>query len=248
MKVLFIGIYADEKTKTRLEHLSTHEGKLSVAAINYTRMIGEGFSDNLGNASTNLYLVPIGMFPICRLIFWKTRKIEENNYIPFINLFFLKQLSIALYVFFFALRWSRSHDKQEKKIIVFSCIYLPFLVAISPLKLIRHISVASFVPDMPEYLFSYSSTKLSIKKIFVPLFIYLSAKIVQITDFYIYITRHMQDRFGNKPFHIIEGLTDSSLPTGTTRSTAEKKAVMYAGALYKKFGIDRKSTRLNSSH
>lgn len=237
MKILFIGAYANEETKSILDELSSNEGKLSVAAIKYTWLISEGLHYNIGKNCTNLFLVPIGMFPRCKLIFWKGKKIGEDYYIPFINLILIKQLTILIYIFFFSFIWYIKTDKNIKKVIVFSSLYIPFLMAVAPLKLLKNIHIASFVPDLPDYQFLYSKQKFSLKKILIPLYLYLSKKIILVNDFFVYITKYMKDYFGCKPYCIIEGFSDSNLQIKMSDLPLEKKAIMYAGALFEKFGI-----------
>lgn len=237
MKVLFIGAYINEDIGSQLDKISNDEGKLSVAAIKYTHLIGEGFKHNIGNNVTNLFIVPIGAYPVCRMLLWKKRKIDGNYYIPFINITILKQITISLYVFYFSLRWYFQNKGNEKQIIIFSFLYLPFLIAVSPLKLLRNFYIISFVPDLPEFEFSYTKNKFSLKDIFVPFYIYLSNKILHIADFYVFITKFMKDRFGNQPYHIIEGFTDVNTSFKNNTNTSEKKAIMYAGSLFKKFGV-----------
>lgn len=237
MKVLFIGVYADSNLIDKLNNKSNSNGSLSIAAIKYTRLIGEGFKHNIGENSTNLFLVPIGMYPVCKVFLWNNREIDGNYYIPFINIIFLKQLTISLYLFYFSSKWYFKNAGNEKKVIVFSFIYLPFLIAIAPLKFLKNIYVASFVPDMPEYEFSYSKNKSSLKEILIPLYINLSKGIVRINDFYVYITKYMQNSFGNKPYLIIEGFTDARIDATQGEIFNNKNALMYAGSLFEKFGL-----------
>lgn len=52
MKVLFIGVYADSDLVDKLNDKSNVNGSLSIAAIKYTRLIEEGFKQNLkGNCN-----------------------------------------------------------------------------------------------------------------------------------------------------------------------------------------------------
>ena len=89
MKFLFIGVYANQDLILKLNKLSSNDGSMSIAAIKYTRLIGEGFKHNVGDNSTNLFLVPIGMYPVCKVFLWNKRKIDGNYYIPFINIIFI---------------------------------------------------------------------------------------------------------------------------------------------------------------
>lgn len=237
MKFLFIGVYANQDLILKLNKLSSNDGSMSIAAIKYTRLIGEGFKHNVGDNSTNLFLVPIGMYPVCKVFLWNKRKIDGNYYIPFINIIFIKQLTISLYLFYFSVKWYFKNAGNEKRVIVFSFIYLPFLIAIAPLKFLKNIYVTSFVPDMPEYEFSYSKNKSSLKEMLIPLYINLSKRIVRINDFYVYITKYMENSFGNKPYRIIEGFTDAAINLKVGNNYINKNAIMYAGALFEKFGL-----------
>ena len=71
----------------------------------------------------------------------------------------------------------------------------------------------------------------------IPLYINLSKRIVRINDFYVYITKYMENSFGNKPYRIIEGFTDAAINLKVGNNYINKNAIMYAGALFEKFGL-----------
>jgi len=237
MKILLIGQFADENTISKLNKLYVNEDKSEIGIIKYTRLIGEGFKHHIRLNITNLFLVPMASYPLCKVLIWKTPKTNGDNFIPFVNIIILKQLTIAFYVFYFSVKWFFQNRGNEKKIIVLSNVYLPFLVAIAPLKLLAKIYIVSFVPDMPAYIFSYVKQSSLLKKMLIPLYVKLSNKIINISDFYVYITKYMCDCFRNKCFCVIEGFTDINQDTIKKKYNCEKKAIMYAGALFEKFGI-----------
>lgn len=238
MKILFVGVYANQNYISKLNKLSRVDAAISIAAIKYSHLIGEGLKSNIGNDSTNLFLMPIGMYPECKLLFWNKRKIDTNYYIPFINIIFLKQISISLYLFYFSIKWYLKYRGKEKKMIVFSFVYLPFLIGILPLKLFSNFFITTFVPDMPEYEFSYSKSKrFSFKNCFVPLYIFLSNRIISISDYFVFITKFMVDYYSRRPYSIIEGFTDSTLIPDEKVVYTDKNAIMYAGSLFEKFGV-----------
>jgi glycosyltransferase involved in cell wall biosynthesis len=237
MRVLFIGVYADDETISYINKSSKNEGSVSVAAIKYTRLIGEGIKQDIGKKCTNLFLVPIGMFPTSKLIFWFPRKKAGNYYIPFLNILVIKQIMIASYLFCFSFYWCFKNRGKENKYIIFSFIYLPFLIGVAPLKILKNVFITTFVPDMPEFEFSYSKSDFSLKKFLVPIYIYLSKKIISITDYFVFITKFMVDCYSKRPYSIIEGFTDSKMIEEEEVIYSEKKAIMYAGALFEKFGV-----------
>ena len=238
MKILFIGVYADQKMINNLNALSQPQSKLSVAAIKYTRLIGEGFEKNIGTDCSKLFLVPVGMYPQCRLYLWGYKKNKTESYIPFINLLIIKQITIALFVFFYTFCWYLKQSRKEEKIVVFSSLYLPFLISVSPLKLLNNFKIISFVPDLPEYEFTYSIENNRIKQMLIPLYVKFSKKIININDFFVFITEKMREKFLLRPNVIIEGFTDfNDYSDKPNNIIGNKNAIMYAGGLYEKFGI-----------
>jgi glycosyltransferase involved in cell wall biosynthesis len=237
MKILYVGSYADPQTISDLNDLSKDEGVLSEAAIKYARLISEGLKIKLGDDVTTLFLVPIGMYPVCRKLSFYKRKTDGNYYIPFLNFLLFKQLSICLFLFIFTVKWYFQKRKDEKKVIIFSFLYLPFLIAVAPLKILKSFYIASFVPDMPEFEYSYSKTKFSLKKILVPVYIYSIKKIVNVNDYFVFITKFMIKSFAKRPYLIIEGFADIKNTNYSEKIQYEKNAIMYSGSLFEKFGI-----------
>lgn len=237
MRVLFIGVYADDNTISYLNTHSNNEGSVSVAAIKYTKLIGEGFKQDLGDNSTNLFLVPMGMFPTCNLLFCFPKVKDGNYYIPFINIFIIKQIMISSYVFLFSIRWCYVNKDYENKHLIFSFVYLPFLIGAVALKFFKNVFITTFVPDLPEYEFSYSKSKFSLKKLLIPLYILINNKIIYVTDYFVFITKYMVNFYSKKPYSIIEGFTDSKIINNELILFPKNNSIMYAGALYEKFGV-----------
>jgi glycosyltransferase involved in cell wall biosynthesis len=239
MKVLFIGDYVDSEKINYYNSISTKNFKIAISSIKYTKYIADGLKFNLDKDSTNLFLVPVAMYPNCKKIFLNNSKIDDNYFIPYINLFIFKQLSIALYVFLFSLRWFIV-NLNKKKIIVFSNIYFPFLLSVLPFKILKNIFIVSFIPDLPEFAFSFQRNSL-VRKTFSFFYIKISMLIVNVSDFFVFITPLMKFKFSNKPYMVIEGFTEyqgDSLKYLRNYHLEEKKAVMYSGALYEKYGLE----------
>ena len=123
MKILFVGVYANQEFIHKFNNLSSSDGSISIAAVKYTRLIADGLKLNVGDSSTNLFLVPIGMYPICKVLIWNKTKIDDDYYIPFINVIFIKQLMICLYLFYFTIKWYFNNYKHEKKLVVFGFLF-----------------------------------------------------------------------------------------------------------------------------
>ena len=65
-----------------------------------------------------------------------------------------------------------------------------------------------------------------------------AVKVQGLADGYVFITKQMADVVApGKPFHVMEVLVDTSI-VNNTECGNKRKALMYAGTLYKKYGID----------
>ena len=216
--------------------ISSPQASISIAAIKYSRLIFEGFKHHLNEDCVGVFLVPIGMYPKAKVFCLKSRMVRGGHYLPFVNLLILKQVSIALSLAYFALKWCYA-NRKEKKVVVFTCIYLPFIVPFVFLKLLAQLKLASFVPDLPEYEFSYAKSKLSIKRMLVPFYIRLTNALCWLVDYFVFISDAMKLKFREKPYSIVEGFVDISGGYPGNKNLTTKKTIMYAGALLEKFGI-----------
>lgn len=237
MKVLVIGTYLNHTLIEKYNEISKSNSKISVAAVKYSKLISDGFKYNLGEDSDHLFMAPIGAYPNCKKFFWSKGVIDGVKYIKFINVILLKQLTVIFYLFFYLLKWSVI-NRGEKKVVVFTFIYLPFLCSMIPFKIFSKIKFISFIPDMPSYEFSYSENDGILKRKLIPIYISLSNKMIGLLDYFIFITKHMKNVFPNRPYCVVEGLVDIKMENAAEPEKLEsKKAAMYAGALFEKFGI-----------
>jgi glycosyltransferase involved in cell wall biosynthesis len=234
MKILVIGPYIEESLIEKYNKLSRDDSQISVAAIKYTKFIEQGFKSNI-TTTEHLFLAPVGMYPSCKILSWNKSKINDQNYIKFINIMLIKQLSILCYLIYKIGSWS-FHNRKEKRIVVFTNIYLPFQLAIPFVRIWQKVKFVSFVPDLPAFEFTYTENKRGLKKALIPLYINVSNGISSFSDFFVFITEHMKAFFPNKDFHVIEGFTD--VKDEISENSLEKhNALMYAGSLFEKFGI-----------
>lgn len=237
MRVLFIGIYASSNEIEYLNTKSNKDSQLSVAAIKYSESISNGFIDNLESDNVkNLLLTPIGVFPYSKIFFHSKKNDKTNWYFPLLNIIFIKQFLIALYTLIYTFRWHLFNRGHKNKIIVLGFIYLPFLFGLLPIKLFSKTKIVTFVPDLPEYIFSYTKQESHIKRFLIPFYIFLSKRLTHITDYFVYITENMKTLFPKKPYSVIEGFV-SLKDDFNIESIHKEKAILYAGALYTKYGI-----------
>ncbi len=237
MKVLYIGVYAEPELIMKMNNNSTQSDQVSEAAIKYSHLISEGLKFNLGKRSRSLFLVPMGMFPVTKKVFWSRVKKNEDFYIPFINFLLLKQVFISVYLFFFIVLWAISNFRSSK-VIIFNFIYLPFLIPTFLLKKILGLTVTSFVPDLPDYEYSYGAEKKGIKFFLVPTYIKIVKKLYGVFDCLFIITKYMKSYFPGTPSYVVEGFVSTETFSQEHKPQQKKEQViMYAGTLFEKFGI-----------
>jgi glycosyltransferase involved in cell wall biosynthesis len=238
MNVILIGIFADERLIPKINALSNASSLVSISAIKYSKLIYDGLKMHLGNNCVGFFLAPIGMYPNAKTLIFLSRKIDSYYYIPFVNIIILKQISIAISVTFFVARWY-FHNRGEKVAIIFTSLYLPFLVPFIFLKWITNIKLISFVPDLPQYEFFYAKNKLSIKKLLLPLYLMAMKISYNIIDYYVFISKYMLSKFNIRNYSIIEGFIDSNANNyyHNNRSHKKKNVILYSGALLEKFGL-----------
>lgn len=235
MKVFVVGLYLEEDLIEKYNELSNDSAKISVAAIKYSKLIKDGFEENLKDVE-HIFIPSFGMFPQCKKMFWTEKSIGKNNYLRLINVFILKQLSIIFGVFFSILKW-KLKNRKEDCYVVFTFVYLPFLISVFPFRLFTKIKFVNFVPDLPSFSFTYSQHKNFLIKKITPVYVFLTNKLTGLISYYVFITKYMTDIFPNKPFTIIEGLTNFNDKNNVSIEKSRIKAIMYSGALFEKYGI-----------
>ena len=238
LRGLLIGVYADSETIGEINKVSNKFSLVSAASVKYTRLIHDGLSKNMGGELSALALCPVGMFPSSKILFWKRKSSINIRYIPFFNILLFKQVSILIYVNIYCLMWLVGTKWSERKVIFISSLYAPFLLGIIPLKFFKKVRIVTFVPDLPEYEFTYSENIGFIKRLFIPFYIVLSKYLVELSDYNVFVTEHMKDKFPVRPFMIVDGLIDAVIDNSVPSDFSVRNAVMYSGALFKKYGVE----------
>jgi glycosyltransferase involved in cell wall biosynthesis len=239
MKTLFIGVHADYDIVELINSKSVDSAQVSISAIKYSKAIADGLDFSVPN-HTNLFLIPMGMYPKCSLFFFKEKKNSNNYYIPFVNLYLIKQLSIFIYTLFFVLIWNFKYF-NSKRVVFLGFLYLPFLLALFPFRFLTNVKLVSFVPDLPNFIFSYTKTNFFSVKFINNIYIILTNEISKIINYFVFVTDHMKNFFPLRPYSVIEGLINFNsfdVKRNENFSFNKRKAIMYAGALYEKFGIN----------
>lgn len=246
MNILYFGtVCSDEEFETISEKSKI---KPSAAPQTFETLLLKGFNkleDVIIECNT---FPPVPAIPNGYLFSWGRRKNKitdkiTTKWIPSLNIQILKQIMFFLFSFLITIKWGIKNRSNKDKVILLYSIYTPIAYGTLLASKITGSKICVLVPDLPELMFSYSKEK-GFKLTLTPLFIRLSRVIQSKFDGYILLTKFMKDVVNpkNKPYVVIEGISeDEELSTNKIENFKEKylkKAIMYAGALNKNFGID----------
>ena len=198
--------------------------------------------DDVDVTACSFRLVP--SYPNHRKIFWrgyKQKLIGMNSFIflPFINLPIFKQIGFSLAIVPEVIKWLYK-NRKEQKAIVFTCINVPMVFSVIFIRLFYHCPVVAIVPDLPSMVMNYSKLA-GIKNLLKYPYVWLSRLVEPRFDAYVFLTEPMNKVVNreDRPYIVVEGIADlEDSITYHNSNIASKKGIMYAGALYKQFGIE----------
>lgn len=242
MKICFIGSLINDKTLDDIVLKS--RVKPSNAPVNFENMLVKGL-EAAGADTTVISLPTVSTYPQGSLFAWGRRKEKLNfgkevTWLPCVNLLGVKQLCAKLGTYFALLRWLIANRKEPEKVILNYSVYPPYSRPTQVLGKLFGVKTCCIVSDLPEYLYKMHQSK-GLKAFLNDR---MSQKMVRLQtrfDSYVCLTEHMPRRMGieNKPWLLMEGFSDPSIFDGIDVPKAEKKTVMYAGALSKSFNVDQ---------
>lgn len=243
MKVCFIGSLINDKTLDEI--VANSRVKPSNAPVNFENMLVKGL-ESAGVDTTVISLPTVSTYPHGSLLLWGRRKEKLNfgkevTWIPCINLMFAKQLCAELGTYMELLCWLIRNRKEKDKVIMNYSVYPPYSRPTIVMGKLFRTKTCCIISDLPEYLYkmhqsrglkSYLNDRMSKKMV----------KLQTNFDSYICLTEHMPKRMKieHKPWLLMEGFADPSIFVNVGKiPKAEKKTVMYAGALSKSFNVDK---------
>ena len=242
MKICFIGSLINDKTLDDIVLKS--RVKPSNAPVNFENMLVKGL-EAAGADTTVVSLPTVSTYPHGSLFAWGRRKEKLNfgkevMWLPCINLLGVKQICAKLGTYLALLRWLIANRKETEKVILNYSVYPPYSKPTQVLGKLFGVKTCCIISDLPEYLYKMHQSK-GLKAFLNDR---MSRKMVRLQtrfDSYICLTEHMPVRMGiaNKPWLLMEGFSDPSIFDGIDVPKAEKKTVMYAGALSKSFNVDQ---------
>lgn len=243
MKLFYVTNYTDEKEFWKIVQESKNKSA-GAASQNFEGSLLKGLAnqEEVDITACSFRLVP--SYPNHKKIFWggyKDKLVENISfiYLPFINLPILKQLCFSVAIVPEVIKWLIK-NRKEPIAIVFTCINIPMVFPVVFLRLFFRCPVIAIVPDLPSMVLTY--TKLNgIKNFLKYIYIWLSKTIEHRFDAYVFLTEPMNNVINrkNRPYIVVEGIADiKNCLGGNNSDNSLKKGIMYAGALYKHFGIE----------
>lgn len=243
MKIFYFGsvcsgeIFNETVAKSRV--------KPSASAQNFESALIKGLSANQNIEVTVASAESIAMFPEGNRIYLKKRKDNLTNnctadIIPALNLPLLKQMCHTNGAAKLLKKWLEENRDDTKKCVLVYGIYPAVVKKIQ--KLCRKYGCKSFalITDVPSLMFTYTKSKNILKRLFSGSYRKSAVSVQDKFDGYIYLTEAMKDEVApGKPYIVMETIADTSVFDEITNvEKAVPPALMYAGALYKKYGVD----------
>ena len=165
---------------------------------------------------------------------WKQETDIENNImyktIPILNIAFLRNIGVNLYVFFQILFKRFPADREN--VIITDFLRLTLNLSVVSASKIRGIKTLTVITDMPGENVLKQTLASRLKDKFAVCLSY---------DYYVCVTRQLNERLNrkNKPAVIIESFADIGLQHVANRleDKFEERVLVYAGSLYERYGL-----------
>ena len=160
--------------------------------------------------------------------------------VPAINLPYIKNVCHANGTAALFRRWLKTCKADEPK-----CAFLYGLYPSVAKKMLKECrksgcSIFAVITDVPATMFTYTKSKNILKRLFSGSYRNRAVELQDKFDGYVFLTKQMSEAVApSKPFVVIEAIADSTLFDSLPDvKKAEPRTVMYAGALYRKYGVD----------
>ena len=239
MQILYVSTSCSQRLANKLFEETHRDPGFQI--VKFTRLLLEGFCHNSACVESLC-----GISARTKRFFWK----EPNEvihdvkyqYIPFVNLFFIRQLCVQIGAFFKTLNWIIRTRKNKKNRIIIHDVLANSACSGSKLAAdICNVPTCALVTDMPGF---SAIEKAQNKKGFYNHFLHTRTKQIlkRINSYssYILLTEQMNSLINtnHRPYVVMEGLVDTAvLSEPSTTSKAFPRIILYAGALVEQYGV-----------
>lgn len=242
MKVFYFGSVCSNEVFNKT--VAKSRVKPSSSAQNFENALIKGFAENKIDVSIAT-AESIATFPNGNRIYLKQRTdilsdVYSAQIIPALNLPAIKQFCHAWGAKRILKRWLKKNADETEKCVL---VYGMYPAVVKQLLRVCHIyncKIFSLITDVPSTMFTYSKNQSLVKRVFASSYRSIALALQDQFDGYVYLTEEMKNEVApGKPYVVIETLADTSifekLPIVQKHLPP---ALMYAGALHKKYGVD----------
>lgn len=236
MEVLYVSSLCSERMSDCL--FRTAKIGSSIAAQRFHWLLAKGFVLN-GNGISTISSAPVSKISHSR-VFWKGEKEKSDGieycYLPFVNISFLRQVSIFFGSFLMTIIWILRH-KGEDRLIVCDALNISITTSALLAANIFKIHVTGIVTDHPNMMVTNEENN----KFFDSMSPVIYKKILNYFSSYVFLTRQLSEiiNINKKPECIIEGIVDATMKFNQPEKHDSLRYVLYAGGLYAEYGLDR---------
>lgn len=242
MNILFISLYLDSEFFRKIFDNAIEKPIQSVQK--FDSLIIDGLEKNENVNKVDILTMACVNRKTSKKLFWKGKNITNGkkhfNYIPFVNLKFIKQICCFFYTILFALYFSILNLNNRKNTYVLCDGFFPIVSTVSMVILkIFGYKIMTFYTDLPKVNFDTGNKSGIIKNIIRKVINIGDCFNQKFSDCFMFLTKQMNDVVNkeNKPYIIIEGLCDLNYDIEKKEKKHDKKIIFYAGGLYEKYGI-----------
>jgi len=243
MKVFYFGsvcsniVFNDTVEKSRV--------KPSASAQNFEYALMKGFSAHPDVSVTVASAESIAAFPNGNRLFLRKRRDELTDRIaahilPALNLPGIKQSGHAYGAVRLIRQWIKANQSVEDKCVLVYGVY-PKVAELLIKECKKHrCKIFAIITDVPSAMFTYTKNKGLLKRLFSDSYRRKAISLQDRFDGYVYLTEAMQEEVApGKPYIVVETMADTTIfDEVADMPRATPPAIMYAGALYKKYGVD----------
>ncbi|MEE0914254.1 MAG: glycosyltransferase [Ruminococcus sp.] len=241
MQILYFGTVCDIENYEKF--IIHSKRKPSMAPIVFETSLLTGFKEL--DCNVDIYSFPmIPNFTQSRILSWGSR--EEflscgyvNKWIPTINLPFLKQISRFFNSRRIIKKWINAHNDEDCAVIIYSvCPYIaPNIINLCNK---YNIKCFSIIADLPKNMF-INKKQGKFKTMISNFYLKPAVKYQSRFDGYVFLTEHMKNVIGSDALYtVVEGIVCNQEKNNSKQriNKYSKKAIMYAGGLNEKYGIE----------
>lgn len=242
MKVFYFGtVCAQEVFNNTVEKSRI---KPSASAQNFEYALMKGFSEHPEAEVTAVAAESIATFPNGNRLFLRKRLDPltdriSAHIVPAINLPGIKNRNHANGAVRRFRKWAKANAGTDDKCVLVYGIYPNVVKKLQKACKKHGCRIFAVMPDIPSTMFTYTKSKIWWKRLFAGSHRSKAVALQGQFDGYVYLTEAMKDEVApGKPYTVVETIADVTVFDGVQGEKAEKPVLMYAGALYRKYGVD----------